>query len=463
MDDSWAVEPLSGHFRGRMRALRGKMVRSAFALVSLGIATVSFGCGGEVVENPILGAHGDGSSPDGGSPPTTEGGPPLADGRAAGGDSQTTGAVGGGRVDAGYYFGDGSFWVDGGAYPDLPDGSSPPGTDAGVGDASSGCGPLSSCCVTLTGTSKSLCDSIAASGNATNCSTELTMLQSSGNCTGVTILASQVQDEPSLLVSDGRFLFWSSAAGVLAMPVRGGPITTLMTTTDVSYLTVDDVNLYVLQGFSFIRVPKNGTPATLVNERGAILRSVTSLGSTGYWVEDARGMSGKLKNYALKSAPLAGNTVATVAKFSLFGGESPLGVTLTTVFVGGAISFPMSGVPAGGPVQLDPKAGGYPCNSMTSDTNAVYCSEGSGSNLRIANNGASTALGASAGSSYIVVDDTYAYWADQTTVGTIMKAPKAGGGTATVIARDTSPSAIAVDAASVYWSDMAGYIKSVPK
>ena len=54
------------------------------------------------------------------------------------------------------------------------------------------------------------------------------------------------------------------------------------------------------------------------------------------------------------------------------------------------------------------------------------------------------------------------YWADMTTVGTIMKAPKSGG-SSTVLARDTSPTAIAVDANSVYWSDAEGYIKSIPK
>ena len=63
----------------------------------------------------------------------------------------------------------------------------------------------------------------------------------------------------------------------------------------------------------------------------------------------------------------------------------------------------------------------------------------------------------------MVFDDTYVYWVDETTVGAIMKAPKAGGGTATMLARDTSPTAIAVDATSVYWADMGGYIKRVPK
>jgi hypothetical protein len=64
-----------------------------------------------------------------------------------------------------------------------------------------------------------------------------------------------------------------------------------------------------------------------------------------------------------------------------------------------------------------------------------------------------------AGPSHERLDDTYVYWADMTTVGTIMKAPKAGGGTATVLARDTNPTAIAVDANSVYWGDQGGYIK----
>jgi hypothetical protein len=100
---------------------------------------------------------------------------------------------------------------------------------------------------------------------------------------------------------------------------------------------------------------------------------------------------------------------------------------------------------------------------LTSDTDAVYFAEGSASNLRIASNGTAASLGPTVSSSYIVFDDTYAYWADMTSTGTIVKAPKAGGRTATALASDTSPTAIAVDATSVYWSDMAGYLKSVPK
>jgi hypothetical protein len=132
----------------------------------------------------------------------------------------------------------------------------------------------------------------------------------------------------------------------------------------------------------------------------------------------------------------------------------------------------MSGIPGGGgPASPDAGApSGFQIISgttnscaLTSDTDAVYCSQGTAPNLRIASDGTVTSLGTAVQSSYIVFDDTYVYWADQGTVGTIMKAPKAGGGTATILARDTSPTAIAVDAHSVYWADQGGYIKSIPK
>jgi hypothetical protein len=55
----------------------------------------------------------------------------------------------------------------------------------------------------------------------------------------------------------------------------------------------------------------------------------------------------------------------------------------------------------------------------------------------------------------VAFDETYVYWADSTTVGTITQVPKAGG-TATVIAHDTQPLAVAVDTNNVYWSDVGG-------
>jgi hypothetical protein len=149
-------------------------------------------------------------------------------------------------------------------------------------------------------------------------------------------------------------------------------------------------------------------------------------------------------------------------------GSTPVGglaVTWSTVFFVTDYLFalpmgtdmPTTMVPAGGQGW-----GSGVCTAITSDTSAIYCAHYADSNYRIASDGTATSFGPAVGSSYIVSDDTYVYWADETTVGTIMKAPKAGGG-AVVLARDASPTAIAIDARSVYWSDMDGYIKSTPK
>ena len=406
--------------------------------------------------------------------------------RGMGGHSDAGGpsdAVGGGPVDAGYYYGDGSFWVEGGAYPDVgaPDASS--GKDAAIPGDASGCGALSACCTSLSGATQAACNAVVATGNAADCSAELTLLEGGGNCTGVTIVASMVQSTPNRLVSDGTLLFWTTTAtpALQAVPVRGGAITTVLTGPiqnkggelgqyGDTFLAVDDLNVYVLENTGIVRIPKNGDPATLVNESGVIVIDATSLGSTAYWVETPMGIQGPKTEYPVRSAPLKSAAVAWIAQFTYPGSyvTNAVSVTSGTVFVGtvgGALpqlfEFPLStGVPAGGVVPVAPTSS---CDFLTSDTDAIYCSQGSGSNLRIASDGTTTSLGAALSSSYVVFDDTYAYWADMTTVGTIMKAPKAGGATATILARDTSPTAIAVDSTSVYWADMSGYIKSVPK
>jgi hypothetical protein len=391
-------------------------------------------------------------------------------------------------VDAGYYYGDGSFWVEGGAYPGLgaPDASS--GKDASAADAplgdASGCSALSTCCASLSGATQAACNAVAATGNAAECSAELTLLEGGGNCTGVTVLASMVEAAPNRIVSDGTLLFWTTTAtpGLLAMPVTGGPITILLTgpitnqrgtlgeSGDV-FLAVDDQNIYLLEDNGLVRIPKTGGRATLVNETDALVADVTSLGSTAYWVENPAGpITSPTNKFSLRSAPLKGDIVTRIADFTYPGAYSTNAVALTsaTAFVGTTggtmpqlFDFPLTtGVPGGGIV---PVSAGNACDFLTSDTDAIYCAQASGSNQRIAKDGTATSLGAALDSSYVVFDDTYAYWVDMTTVGTINKAAKAGGGATTTLARDASPTAIAVDATSVYWADMGGYIKSIPK
>jgi hypothetical protein len=54
--------------------------------------------------------------------------------------------------------------------------------DGGVGGAS-GCAALTSCCASLAGTTASLCNDVAGAGNAADCDTELSQLQTEGYCT----------------------------------------------------------------------------------------------------------------------------------------------------------------------------------------------------------------------------------------------------------------------------------------
>jgi len=472
--------------------------------VALGIAALSLvACGGEVegAQGSTLdgGARVDATTADGaaldGRPHLADGGPGDARGESvghheAGADSSGTG---GGPVDAGYYFGDGSFWVEGGAYHDLPDGSSPGpeagAADGGAGDASSGCGALSVCCATLTGSAQTLCNTIAGSGNPTNCATELTELESLGDCTGVTIVASGIESPASRLLSDGTLLFWTDylqSAGLLAVPVSGGKVTTLLTGI-VQLVAVDDVNVYVLvagnldsfgigdidtnamQDVTLVRIPKSGAPATRISGTGTVW-AATTLAGTVYWLECPT-TSGPASSVAAESAPMTGGPASTITTLSatspgpLYDAITQIGVTNSTLFVGAFSS--VESVPiTGGAASVGTKTF---CESFASDTGAVYCDVGTGSNLRIASDGTTSTLGAvvnPAGTDpfpYIAYDDTYAYWANNATAGAIMRAPKAGGGPATVLASDTSPTAIAVDSRSVYWSDVGGYIKSIPK
>jgi hypothetical protein len=387
-------------------------------------------------------------------------------------------------VDAGYYRGDGSFFVDGGAYPDArTTADSSNAMDAGGLDATPGCAPLAACCSSLQGGSQSVCSDIASQGNATNCSTELTQLQSLGNCTGVSVLASQVQVTPNFLVSDGTLLFWTTkqSPGLLSMPVGGGAISVVLNGpisnsfgvvngANPSFLAVDDVNIYVLNDNSFVRIPKSGGAASLVNEPGASVIEATTLGTTAYWVEESTPGARFSSDVIVRSAPLLGGAISSLGGLTVSNPYFPvvIGVTGSTVFLGGpGMGSPANlywfsiaaGVPAAGPA-----ATVQACTFLASDTGAVFCSPGGTSrNVAVAGNGSTGFLGPADNSSYIVSDDTFAYWADMTTVGTIMKAPKTGGGTAVVLARDANPTAIAVDANSVYWGDADGYIKSVPK
>jgi hypothetical protein len=184
------------------------------------------------------------------------------------------------------------------------------------------------------------------------------------------------------------------------------------------------------------------------------------------------------------TAPAAGPfSVSTLANFEqsqTIGDYGAIGVTSTTVFLAGGpgpnqvASFPLSAGVVDGGVPAVVAGASQGCEFFVSDTDAVYC-DANGYIARIASDGTTVTLGtvitslvlsnATTGSGIagaIAIDDTYVYWVDGVTVGTIMRVPKTGG-TATVIARDTNPVAIAADSNAVYWSDQGGNIMRLAK
>jgi hypothetical protein len=224
------------------------------------------------------------------------------------------------------------------------------------------------------------------------------------------------------------------------------------------------INAGVPLSAQIVRIPRNGAAATLLNDPGENVLVATTLGGKAYCVDDfAPQFAAPNERFSVRGAPLQGGATSTISSFVFAGQPGAIGVTSSDVFLASTnamYAFPIStGVGDGGLTNIP---AGSACQMLTSDTSRIYCAQDSGSNLVIGDDGAGTALGAAVDSSYVAFDDTYVYWVNQATVGTIMRAPKAGG-PATIIARDTSPTAIAVDARSVYWSDVGGYIKSLPK
>jgi hypothetical protein len=284
---------------------------------------------------------------------------------------------------------------------------------------------------------------------------------------GVMTVASEIQEPPWQMVSDGTTLFWltDNASTLSSMPVGGGAIKTVLpANVGGGLLAVDDVNVYIVQHSAVYRVPKDGSTPSLVSESGVEIGSATTLGTRAYWFEVPT-----FGHFVVKSAPLKGGPASMVAEFETQPMSGGFAVTTSTIFFGATDG--LADVPIGSDSDTPKAVAGFmgvQCQSLVSDTDAVYCDPFDGSVTRIATNGSTTALGMAVNETGtglggpLAIDDTYVYWVDYATVGTIMKAPKTGG-TATIIARDTSPIAIAVDATSVYWSDMAGQIKRLAK
>ena len=291
---------------------------------------------------------------------------------------------------------------------------------------------------------------------------------------GPTTIASLIQQPPTRIASDGTTLFWSDGSNVSSMPVGGGTIRVL---TAGYLLSVDDAGVYVDETDGIYRLPKGGGAQVRISDESAgdtLIGRTTTFGDRAYWAEWQTNVdpSATQQPVIVKTAPLAGGAISTIGQFEMANpnGLGSMAVTASTVFI--AVDADLAslstsaGEPDGGMLRTLPLMQG--CEALLSDDDGVYCYPGLGPITRIANDGTTTTVGMTIGGDGsltgigLALDDTDAFWIDQTTVGTVMKAPKLGG-TATTLARDTQPVAIAVDSTSVYWSDVDGNILRVPK
>lgn len=290
-----------------------------------------------------------------------------------------------------------------------------------------------------------------------------------GSGAGPTVIASEIQLIPTKLVSDGTTLFWAAddSSSLWSMPVTGGTIQTIASSSVEGLLGVDDFSVYVLAEFGsslgVYTVPKSGGSLAVVTGAEDNLNSATIMGANLYWLEVPNAA-----HFVAKSSPLLGGSASTIATFEVAATTGGVGVTSSTIFFGGleGLDDVPIGSDGGSPKTL---TGTSECQGLVSDTDAVYCDPSQGSVMRIASDGTITPLGTAVNETGmglagpVAIDDVYAYWVDEATVGTIMKAVKAGGSAAIIIAHDASPVAIAVDDNAVYWSDLGGNIMRLPK
>ncbi len=286
-------------------------------------------------------------------------------------------------------------------------------------------------------------------------------------------IASEIQQTPIDLASNGRSVFWVSFGGpVDSVPVGGGSVATVVPVmAPGSFVAADDTYVYYELNGGIYRAPIDGSgpPVSELDGEDASTRveAATAVGSTLYWAEyDTLATT-------VKSVPLHGGAVSVIAELTR---ASPvtIGVTSQALFVntpGGLQSLPLAGGSPEGGVPASVMGFDNGCQIFASDSDAVYCEDFTSSSVfRVANDGTATQLGTilldstlpGSGVDPIAIDDTYVYWVDAVTVGTIMRVAKSGG-TPVAIAMDTSPVAIAVDSNAVYWSDLGGNIMRLTK
>jgi hypothetical protein len=113
-------------------------------------------------------------------------------------------------------------------------------------------------------------------GEATNRATELAELQGEGDCTGVTVVASGIEQPASRLVSDGTLLFWTD----LMLAMFGDFLPWALAVTANSYKTGLTTHIYLVTSRRWSGCRRVGGIIS-DNLKAALYRSVEEKGPTG--------------------------------------------------------------------------------------------------------------------------------------------------------------------------------------
>jgi hypothetical protein len=94
------------------------------------------------------------------------------------------------------------------------------------------------------------------------------------------------------LVTDGTTLFWVDAGGIRSVPVVGGPVTTLYTSSSVTRLAVDSTHIYFGEEYLIFRKPKAGGFENVVVSTSGKVHALHVDGSIGwlFWGEEGGGV-----------------------------------------------------------------------------------------------------------------------------------------------------------------------------
>ncbi len=226
---------------------------------------------------------------------------------------------------------------------------------------------------------------------------------------GLAILAPSPTAIQQIVVSGGH-VFWITIDGqVHSVPVCGGVSSTELAfgPSDPLQLTVDATYVYWTAGDSVLKVPIAGGPVTTLAS-GQMYPNAIAVDSTHvYWLASGN----------LYSAPLDGGAPTLLAATAFGAGIAP---------------------------------------SMVVDSEAVYCTSGTGDTLLKVPLAGGTAVPFVTGQiaiSGLAIDATNVYWTTAlSNAGTVMKAPLAGGPPTTLASGQLGPYSVRVDALNAYWT-----------